>query len=79
MSESDIQTIETQSDKPIEIIYVYRTENLKKAQKKYRENHKEKIAEIQKRYYDKIKSDDEFKRKVSEQKKQYYVNKKQKK
>ena len=81
---SSIYSIETNlsdnnlsdSNKEIQIIYVYRNEALKKAQKKYRDSHKEKIAEIQKKYYDKIKNDEEFKNKVKEQKKQYYQMKK---
>ena len=77
-TQSDTYSIETLSDNydEIKIIYVYRNDSMKKAQKKYRENHKEKIAEIQKRYYDKKKNDEEFKKKVSEQKKQYYLKKK---
>ena len=63
-TQSEIQTIETHSDnQEMKIIYVYRSETMKNAQKRYRENHKEKIAEIQKRYYDKIKNDEEFKKK----------------
>ena len=76
-TKSEIQTIETLSEnQEMKIIYVYRSETMKNAQKRYRENHKEKIAEIQKRYYDKKKNDEEFKKKVSEQKKQYYLKKK---
>ncbi len=47
----------------MKILYVYRSETMKNTQKRYRENHKEKIAEIQKRYYDKKKNDEEFKKK----------------
>ena len=61
---SEIQTIETLSEnQEIKIIYVYRSETMKNAQKKYRENQKEKIAEIQKRYYDKKRMIKNLKRK----------------
>ncbi len=51
--------------------------NLKKAQKKYRETHKDKMNEISRRHYHKKKmSDPEFLKKQSEKKKEAYHKKK---
>ena len=68
-----------QENKIIEIKYVYlsRSESLKKAQRKYRVNNREKMNEYSKKYYDKIKCNEDFKKKQSEQKKEYYQRKKQ--
>ena len=60
----------------IKYIYLSRSSSLKKAQKVYRENNREKINEIHKRYYDRVKSDPEWKKKQSERKKEYYQRKK---
>lgn len=62
----------------VEIIYVYlgRSESLKKAQKLYRDKNPEKMKEIRKRHYEKVKNDVDFKEKQSKQKKSYYERKK---
>ena len=62
----------------IKIIYIYRNDALKKAQLKYRQNNQDKIKEITKRYYDKVKNTEEFKNKVKLNKQVYYQNNKEK-
>ena len=66
------------NDENVKIIYVdriiYRTDSMKRSQKKYMENNKEKIKQITKKYYDSIKHTEDFKEKVRQQKKNYYQN-----
>lgn len=62
----------------IKIIYIYRNDALKKAQLKYRQNNQDKIKEITKRYYNKVKNTEEFKNKVKLNKQVYYQNNKEK-
>ena len=53
------------------------TQAQKRAFNKYLENNKEKHRKTTAEYYEKVKYDPEFKQKVSEQKKKYYLVKKE--
>lgn len=63
----------------IKYIYLSRSASLKKAQKLYREKNREKMNEIQKRHYDRIKDNEDFKEKQREKKREYYQRKKSEK
>lgn len=66
----------SESNVIIKYIYLSRSASLKKAQRNYRERNREKMSEIQKRHYDKIKDNEEFKKKQRERKREYYQRKK---
>lgn len=58
------------------IIYKSYTPAQANAIKKYRQNNKEKINELQRKYYDELRKDDEFLKKKREYSKAYYYKKK---
>ena len=53
--------------------------SMRKANKKYRETHKEMFNEYQKKYYQSHKNDDEYMNKQREKARKYYYKKKEEK
>jgi len=58
------------------IIYSSYTEAQKRAIKKYRETHKDKVNELAKKYYEEQKQDPEYMRMKRERSRLYYLKKK---
>lgn len=74
-----MEIIELIENEKVIIRYSSYTESQKRAIKKYRENNKEKINQLHKKYYDKQKSNPDFLQKKRDQAKKYYLKKKEQK